>query len=163
MRTADTAKPAEPAVDPLKAFFAWAEPEYVAATQKLIEQNRQTETPGPQLHDTLVEMQDKVSELKQRCGLPELRPAWQLATALEGLLKQLARRSDNINQSTLRTIAGALDLLANLCTPGVRPDLAVNPAIRILAVDDDPVTRFALSTAVKKSFDQPDLAESVAR
>ena len=27
-------------------------------------------------------------------------------------------------------------------------------------MDDDPVTRFALSSAVKKSFDQPDLAES---
>ena len=86
LRSVDTMKPAEPAVDPLKAFFAWA-PEYVVATQKLIEPNRQTETPGPQLHDTLVEMQDKISELKQRCGLPELRPAWQLATALEGTVK----------------------------------------------------------------------------
>ena len=158
-RGVDTAKPAAPPVDPLKEFFAWA-PEYVVAAQKLIEKNRQTEVPGRQLHDTLVELQEKITELKQRSGLPELRPAWQVATALEGLLMQLARRADNINQSTLRTISGALDLLAELCVAGVRPDIAADPAIRILGVDDDPVTRFALSNAVKKSFDLPDMADS---
>jgi DNA-binding response OmpR family regulator len=76
------------------------------------------------------------------------------------LLKQLVGRTTNINHSTLRTIAGAQELLNKLCLHGARNDLATTPAIRILAVDDDSVSRFALNLALKKVFDEPDVAEN---
>jgi DNA-binding response OmpR family regulator len=141
-----------------EAFFAWA-PERVGALQKLLERSGRAETPAAQ-RDLLVEVCGQIAALKERASLPELRPAWQLAAAIEGLLKQLTGRVSNITHSTQRTVAESLELLAALCAPGVRADLAVNPAIRILAVDDDQVSRFALRAAVKRAFDQPDLAET---
>ena len=102
----------------------------------------------------LVKICDQIVALKDRVCWPELRPAWQLASALEGLLKQLTGRVGNINHSTLRTIAGGLELLGDLSKPGIRTDLVSNPAIRILAADDDSVSRFALSAAIKKAFDR---------
>ncbi len=100
----------------------------------------------------------QIQSLKSRAGLPELRPAWQMASALDGLLKQLTDRVGNITPSTVRTIAGAIGVLGRLCAPGLRADLATNPPIRILVVDDDAVTRFTLAAAVNKVFDQPEFA-----
>ncbi|MGA2656253.1 MAG: response regulator [Verrucomicrobiota bacterium] len=144
--------------DPLGEFFAWA-PEQVGALQKLVERSGRPENSAGQ-RDLLVEVCGQITALKERASLPELRPAWQLAAAIEGLLKQLTGRVSNITHSTQRTVAESLELLEALCAPGVRADLAVNPAIRILAVDDDQVSRFALRAAVRKAFGQPDLAES---
>ncbi len=144
--------------DELEGFFAWA-PEQVGALQKLLESSSRAESPAAQ-RDALVEVCGQITVLKQRASLPELRPAWQLAAAIQGLLKQLTGRVSNITHSTQRTVAESLELLEALCARGVRADLAANPAIRILAVDDDPVSRFALCGAVKRAFGQPDLAES---
>jgi len=144
--------------DQLERFFAWA-PQQVRALQKLIEKSGRLGSPAAR-RAMLVEVCGRITDLKQQGGLPELRPAWQLASAIEGLLKQLTGRVSNITHSTQRTIADSLGLLGELCAPGVRADLAANPAIRILAVDDDPVSRFALCAAVKRAFEPPDLAET---
>jgi len=96
--------------------------------------------------------------LKDKAGLPVLLPIWQLASSLEGLLKQLADKSCNVSQSSLRTVASALDLLSALCVRGLKPDLATAPAVRLLSVDDDPISLKAVSFALRKVFTQPDLA-----
>jgi CheY-like chemotaxis protein len=51
-------------------------------------------------------------------------------------------------------------LLEKLCKPGLRADLAFNPSPRFLSVDDNPVCRLALSSALKQAFSAPDQAES---
>jgi len=107
----------------------------------------------------LVELQKEVTSLKNRVGSLELTPAWHLATGLERLLEQLADKSANITPSTLRTVAGGLLLLTDLCVPGIRKDLGTNPAVRFLAVDDDPISRRAVSMSLKKVARAPDLAE----
>jgi CheY-like chemotaxis protein len=142
----------------LKEFYTWAAGQTRALGQ-LVEKCSRTESRTTQ-HDLLTEALHATSFLKHRASPPELRPAWQLATALEGLLKQLTSRGSNINHSTLRTLANGLELLGDLCEPGVRPDLETNPAIRILAVDDDAVSRFTLCAALKKALDEPEVAES---
>ncbi|MDB6108442.1 MAG: diguanylate phosphodiesterase [Pedosphaera sp.] len=101
---------------------------------------------------------DEIRALKSRAGIPELLPVFQMASALEGLLKQFVERPENITRSTLRTVAGGLDLLKNLCVPGIGADIATNPPIRLLAVDDDSVSRYAISYALTRVF-KPDLAE----
>src|SRR5205807_2236522 len=78
---------------------------------------------------------------------------------LEKLLDQLAEKPANITPSTLRTAAGALDLLIDVCVPGIRTDLASNPPVRFLAVDDDPISRRAVSMSLKKVAQAPDVAE----
>jgi len=99
----------------------------------------------------------EVASLKSTSGLAAPLAMRQITCALEGLLQQLTRNPHNINVSTFSTVAQAVDLLGALCVPGVRPDLATTPAVRILAVDDDPVSRRAVAMALK-AFTGPDLA-----
>jgi CheY-like chemotaxis protein len=107
----------------------------------------------------LVGLQNEVTSLKNRVGSLELTPAWHLATGLERLMEQLADKPANITPSTLRTVAGGLLLLTDLCLPGVRKDLGTNPPVRFLAVDDDLISRRAVSMSLKKVARAPDLAE----
>jgi CheY-like chemotaxis protein len=108
---------------------------------------------------TLGDLTSEVSALKNRVGSLELTPAWQLATGVERLLEQLCEKPANVTPSTLRTAAGGLLVLKDLCVPNVRKDLATNPPVRFLAVDDDPISRRAVSMSLKKVAQAPDLAE----
>jgi CheY-like chemotaxis protein len=101
---------------------------------------------------------EQVGLVKESSLLPRLRPVWLMAFALDGLLKQLLSKTASITPSALRTTAAALDLMEALCVPSLRPDLATNPPVRLLAVDDDLISRRAVSLALKKAFDEPDLA-----
>jgi CheY-like chemotaxis protein len=147
---------AAPATDPLREFYDLA-PRYLADLRKLFceigrapdEATRQTK---------LLEAFHRAGTLRERAGLPQLLPVWQVAFALEELLKQLQRKASNVTPSALRTSAGALDLLRDLCRRRVRPDLVTEPPVRLLAVDDDPICRRAVSFALVKAFRKPDLA-----
>jgi CheY-like chemotaxis protein len=108
----------------------------------------------------LGDLNTEIATLKQRVGSLELTPAWHLATSLERLIGQLSEKPASITPSTLRTGAGALLLLQDLCVPDVRKDLATNPPVRFLAVDDDPISRRAVSMCLKKVAQAPDLAEN---
>ena len=99
-----------------------------------------------------------MGSLKGEAGFPETLPVWQVASALEGLLKQLAEKSKNVTHSTLRAINGGVDLLNELCAPGLKPDILTERPFKFLVVDDDLISRQAISLALKKTFGQPDLA-----
>jgi CheY-like chemotaxis protein len=83
---------------------------------------------------------------------------WQVASALDGLLRQLTEKSGNVTPSTLRAVAGGVDLLDELCVPGVKRDILTERPFKFLVVDDDLISRQAMSLALKKAFGQPDLA-----
>ncbi|MCL4789652.1 MAG: response regulator, partial [Verrucomicrobia bacterium] len=92
----------------------------------------------------------------------ELRNVTHLASALEGMLKKMLEATKRSTPSTLGAATAALDLMEELCVQpesGRQPDLRGTPA-RILVVDDDPVARRAVSTAVQLAFGRPDNAES---
>jgi CheY-like chemotaxis protein len=107
---------------------------------------------------TFEEIARRLNSFKEDCSAPEFLPVWQLATALEALLKHLSRQESNVTPSCLRSTAGGLELLQRLCGQKFRPDLATNPPIKLLVVDDDPVSRMALSAALKRAFTPPDQA-----
>jgi CheY-like chemotaxis protein len=111
-------------------------------------------------HNLLMQLGERIGELKQMAGRPGVLPVWQLASALEGLVKQLAERERNVTPSTLRTVASAVDLLEGLSVPGIESELITNPPLRLLAVDDDALSRHAVSFALKKALNKPDLAEN---
>ena len=100
----------------------------------------------------------QIDALKGKATLAELRPVWLMTCGLEGLVQQLSTTSANINPSVMRTAAGAVDLLEDLCVRGVPPDLATRTPVELLAADDNPVCLSALSMALKKAFREPDLA-----
>jgi PleD family two-component response regulator len=141
-------------------FFALA-PDFLAGLRKLLQEiGKSPNEPARQtlLKDLCSQMQD----LKGMAGLSDLLPVWQMASALEGLLRQLIGKSSNVSSSTLRTLASGVDLLGDLCKPGLKPDLASNPPVRLLAVDDELISRNVVSHALKKALTKPDLAENGA-
>jgi CheY-like chemotaxis protein len=140
----------------LTEFYAKA-PKTLATLQKLLQEIGQAGK-GVVRQRMLGDVYRELRDWKNSPGLPELLPAWQMTLALEGLVKQLTDKASEVNPSTLRTVAGGVELLKDLCAPGL--DLLTNPPFRLLAVDDDPISRNAVSFALKKAFNPPDLAEN---
>jgi len=126
--------------------------------QKKLLQDLSKELNGPLRRKMLMDLYLEMGALKNEAGFPELLPIWQVTFALEGLLKQLIGEMKNITPSALRTIAGGLDLLKDLCTPGLKADILANHPLKFLVVDDNLISRRALSLALNKAFGQPDTA-----
>ena len=112
----------------------------------------------PLRQQMLEELRAELYAIKGEAGMSELLPAWQMATALEALTKQLVEDEESVTPSALRAVGGGLAMLERLCAPGIRGDLLINPPFRLLAVDDDLITRQAVSGSLKKALNKPDLA-----
>ncbi|HEU5125747.1 MAG TPA: response regulator [Verrucomicrobiae bacterium] len=80
-------------------------------------------------------------------GLPQIA---QLSDALEILIKELQEKPKTINASTLRTVASAIDCLAVIFDSH---ETAANDlsAVRILVVDDEIISRRAVTHALDKA------------
>ena len=92
------------------------------------------------------------------CESPGLESVCKVTKALERLLNQILKQPACLTLSTLRTTASSIVLLETLCKPGLKADLASNP--RVLTIDDDPVCRLAVSSALQQAFSPPDQAEN---
>lgn len=103
---------------------------------------------------------ERLDLLAQRVAMPELRPAWQLASALRGLLNQLVERANTVTPSTLRTLGSGLGLLRELLGPEVPASLSTEPPLRFLTVDDDPICLKAVSRSLSRLLPMPDEAHS---
>jgi DNA-binding response OmpR family regulator len=94
-------------------------------------------------------------------GLPQIA---QMTDALEALLKELYEKPKNYNASTLRTVATAVDFLGQLFEHGTAPDRKDVPPPQILVVDDEAISRRAVTYALEKaklksvSVEDPNLA-----
>lgn len=148
---------AAPREDPLAPFFAQV-PENLAEIRKLLPALGGTDEADR--IKTLLRLHDHILLLKAKANCWTLRPVWQLTSALELLVKRLADKNKDATPSAIRTVASAIDLLAELCVPGVRPDLIISPPIAVLAVDDDPLCLRAVMFALQKAEMTPDTAEN---
>lgn len=158
---ADAAREAAPPVesitpDPLREFFLQA-PDRLAEARKRLQAAVSAAEPAV-CQEVLTALGHEIREIKGMAGIPELLPSWQLASVLESLVKQLLSKPDKVTPSTLSSIAAGLDVLSELCRPGVDSNFFSNPPPRFLAVDDDSISRHAVSLALKKAFNQPDVA-----
>jgi CheY-like chemotaxis protein len=142
--------------DPLEEFFVAANAQLPGLRERIGEISRAADDAACQ--KPLLEFCQQISELKALSSLPEVRPFWVVASALEGLLKQLSSNPDEVSPSVLGTAAAAVDLLGALSVRGLNPHLATQPPVRLLAVDDDAVSRQAISFALKQVFNLVDLA-----
>ena len=102
----------------------------------------------------------RINSLIPRPGAEVVHPAYQMSAALEGLFRKMLQNSRHATPSTLATLATAVDLLTDLCVPGMKADLAINPPIHMLVVDDDLVARRALVGALQTAFKKPESAEN---
>ncbi len=142
--------------DPLKTFFRNA-PEEIGTLRKLFGRIGWCNDEAGR-RQVLEEILTRVQSFKSLADLPEIRPAWQVVATMEGLLNRLVSKPANLTPSCLRTAVSGLDLLTDLCVPGVRASLVTDPPVRLLAVDDDSISRLAVSSALKQVFTQPDMA-----
>jgi CheY-like chemotaxis protein len=142
--------------DSLNVFFTQA-PEKLLAMRNLLQGvRRECEESAQQRR--IGELRGRFITLKDSASRPELLPIWQVASVVAGLVGQLVGRTSAVTPNTLRTIANGLDLLIDLCQEGLDPNLSSDPPIRLLAVDDDLLTRHAVAFSLKKAYNQPDVA-----
>ena len=97
------------------------------------------------------ELHRRIHAVNGNAGVAGLVQIAHLAAALEALLKELYEKPININVSTLRTVATAVDLLALLFDRGTRPDKQEIPPANILVVDDEAISRRAVVYALEKA------------
>ena len=109
---------------------------------------------------TLTQAHALVCELRDKSTVWDLRPAWQMSSSLELLFKRILDKPKDLTPSVVRTLAAAVDVLHEVCVPGVRPNLLNDPPLKILAVDDDPLCRRALQFALEKANFDTDVAEN---
>jgi len=152
-------EPDDAATQELATEFLTNPAAHLAALRDLLKEILETVDENER-QEMVVDLYLRMHSLALKADLPELRAAFQLSSALEGLLKKLLEKPANSTPSTLHTIAVGVDLLHDLCLAGVQADLATNPPIRILVVDDDPLARRAISGALQTTFKKPHSADS---
>jgi DNA-binding response OmpR family regulator len=84
-------------------------------------------------------------------GLTGLVHLARMTDALEALLKELHEKPKNINVSTLRTVASAIDFLGWLVERRRFDDTEELPPASVLVVDDEAISRRAVTHALEKA------------
>ena len=97
------------------------------------------------------ELYHRIHALTGSAGTAGMRQIALLADALEVLLKELHEKPKNMTASTLRTVASAIDILGVLFERGIQTDRQEIPDANILVVDDEPISRRAVTTALEKA------------
>lgn len=96
------------------------------------------------------ELYRRVHALTSNASIVGMKRIVQLADAVEALLKELYEKPKNINVSTLRTVAAAVDFLGVLFEKADSPEESRRPA-EILVVDDEAISRRAIIYALDKA------------
>jgi CheY-like chemotaxis protein len=149
---------AQAANDALRKFREVA-PDRLASIKRLFAEVGRAPDPSAR-QKVFANLAEQVRIISVNADIPELRPVLQVGTGLRALFEQLADTRVDFTPSTLRTAAGAVALLEELCKSEPRPELIADLPIRLLAVDDDLVSLRAVSGALTKTFPEPDLAEN---
>ena len=93
----------------------------------------------------------QVHALNGNAGIGGLVRIAHMASALEALLKEVYEKPKNINSSSIRTIASAVDFLGFLFEKGTVRDRQEIPVSKILVVDDEAISRRAIVYALEKA------------
>jgi DNA-binding response OmpR family regulator len=99
----------------------------------------------------LSEMHRRIRALTGNAGLAGVPRIARLADALEALLEELHERPKTFNASTLRTVASAIDFLAILFERAPLPENGGAAAPMVLVVDDEAISRRAVTYALDKA------------
>ncbi|PYJ08820.1 MAG: hypothetical protein DME25_00400 [Verrucomicrobia bacterium] len=97
------------------------------------------------------ELYRRIHALTGNAAISGLHQIAQMSDALEALLKELYEKPKNMTASTLRTVASAIDFLAILFERGLGTDQQETPAAEILVVDDEAISRRAVTYALEKA------------
>jgi len=93
----------------------------------------------------------RIHALTGNAGITGMLQIAQMADALEALLKELYEKPKNITASTLRTVASAIDFLGVLFQRRAFAEQQEIPPPSILVVDDEAISRRAITYALEKA------------
>lgn len=96
------------------------------------------------------DLYSRTHSLSSNAGIAGAADIALMADALEALLKELQDKPGNINASTLRTVASAVDFMGMLFENSSAPDRQFPPA-EVLVVDDEAISRRAVAFALEKA------------
>jgi CheY-like chemotaxis protein len=99
--------------------------------------------------EQLHELYRRIHTLTGNAGIAGLPSIARVSDALEALLKELHEKPRNITPSTLRTVASAIDFLGLLFDQGKAQENLENPPPNVLVVDDDAISRRAVTYALQ--------------
>jgi CheY-like chemotaxis protein len=99
----------------------------------------------------IYELHRRIHALAGNAGIAGLFLIGQMCAALEALLKELYEKPKNINTSSMRTVAAAVDFLAVMFQNALAADKQDMPAANILVVDDEAISRRAIIYALEKA------------
>ncbi len=134
----------------LRKSFTASLPAALATLRALLQRTIKSENEAVRLQH-LNDMYRRIHAITGNAGIAGLHAIARLADALEALLKELHEKPRNINASTLRTVASAVDFLGILLQRGLGPDRQQLPAANILVVDDEAISRRAVAYALEKA------------
>ena len=134
----------------LRRTFIESAPDTLAALRKVMQDFSKAQDEAARLPH-LMEVYRKVHGLTGNAGLAGLTSISQMAAALEILLKELYEKPKNINASTLRTVASSIDFIGELFARGERAEVLDVPPVNILVVDDEILSRRAITYALEKA------------
>jgi CheY-like chemotaxis protein len=97
------------------------------------------------------ELYRQVHALNGNAGIAGLVQIAHMSSAFEALLKEVYEKPKNINASSIRTMASAVDFLGILFEKGTLPDKQEIPLSKILVVDDEAISRRAIVYALEKA------------
>lgn len=97
------------------------------------------------------ELYRQVHALNGNAGLAGMTLIAHMSAAFEALLKEVYEKPKNINASSTRTIAAAVDFMGFLFEKGTMPGRQELPASKILVVDDEAISRRAIVYALEKA------------
>lgn len=125
-------------------------PEILLSLRKMMSEFSKTSDEASKV-EHLLNLYRKVHGLTGSAGLAGLHNISLLSSALEVLLKELYDKPKNVNASTLRTVASSIDFLFELFQRAPKSNLLDRKPVEILVVDDEILSRRAVSYALEKA------------
>jgi len=125
-------------------------PEILLSLRKMMSEFSKTTDEASKV-EQLLNLYRKVHGLTGSAGLAGLHNISLLSSALEVLLKELYDKPKNVNASTLRTVASSIDFIFELFQKAPRLNLLDRKPVEILVVDDEILSRRAVSYALEKA------------
>lgn len=134
----------------LRKTFVSSLPAMLATLRKLLQGAVKADEKEARLKQ-VNELYRGVRSLTANAGMTGLLQIARMSDALEALLRELHDKPKQINASTLRTVASAVDFLGTLFEHGLGPEKPDARAPNILVVDDEPISRRAVAYSLEKA------------
>ena len=135
--------------DLLKSFLE-AIPEAISGLRKTTQDFSKAQDEATRLPQ-LLELYRKVHAITGSAGMVGFRHISKMAAAMEVLLKELYEKPKNVTASSMRTVAHSIDFLAELCSQASEDDVVEDTPSHILIVDDEILSRRAITYALEKA------------